>query len=77
MQFLYHTLFDKVFNDLQDKNTGRCKKTGKSYGEVMPFFVLVLDKMCIMLDAHGDTKVVILADKKRHNEMEFDWYVIF
>ena len=76
-QFCWYTLVEKNFNNLQDKSTGRCKKTGKSFGEVVPFFVLGLDDMCIMLDSCSDSKVIVLADKKKHEEMMAGWYVIF
>ena len=76
-QFCWYTLVEKTFNNLQDKSTGRCKKTRKTFGEVVPFFVLGLDDMCIMLDSCSDSKVIVLADKKKHEEMMAGWYVIF
>ena len=44
-QFLWHTLVEKVFNNLQDKNTVWCKNNGKIFGEVIPFLGLGRDEM--------------------------------
>jgi hypothetical protein len=51
---------------LRETNIGLCKKSGKTFGEVMAHFIIGLDEMCIMSDAHGDCYVIAASDKKKH-----------
>jgi hypothetical protein len=60
---------DEVYDYLRKKNTRLCQKTGKTFCEVMPEFLLGLDKMCLMSDAHGDLQVVASADKKKQEKL--------
>ena len=52
-QYRWHWAVDEVYDYLRKKNTGLCQKTGKTFGEVMREFLLDLDEMCLMSDAHG------------------------
>ena len=68
-QFRWHRLIDKEYEHLREVNTGRCRKTNKLFGEVMHHFIIGLDEMCIMSDAHGDLRVVACAQKKKHEKL--------
>jgi hypothetical protein len=64
-QYHWHWAVDEVHDYLWKKNTGLYQKTGKTFGEVMPEFLLGLDKMCLMSDAHGNLRVVASVNKKK------------
>ena len=51
---------------------GICKKTGKTFGELMQHFVLILDEACIMADAGGNIKIIGAADRKKHENIFAD-----
>jgi hypothetical protein len=68
-QYRWHRAVDKLYDFLRTNNTGLCKLTGKSFGEVMPDFLIGLDEMCLMSDAHGDLRVVASADKKKQEKL--------
>jgi hypothetical protein len=57
-QYRWHKVVDEVYNYLRTNNTGMCQKSGKTFGEVMPHFLIGLDEMCLMSDSHGDLRVV-------------------
>lgn len=59
---------DMLYRDLETKNTGLCKKSNKSFPWVMEHFIIGLDEMCLMSDAHGDLRVIAAADKKKHEK---------
>ncbi len=50
-------------------NTGLCQLTGKSFGEVMLDFLIGLDEMCLMSDAHSSLCILTRADKKRQDKL--------
>jgi hypothetical protein len=50
-------------------NTGLCKWSGKSFSEVMGHFIVGLDEMCLMSDAHGHLRVFGSANKKKHEKL--------
>eukprot|EP00957_Ditylum_brightwellii_P008027 609012-Ditylum_brightwellii.AAC.1 len=54
---------------MRETNIGLCKKSGKSFGEVMAHFINGLDEMCIMSDAHGDLHVIGSFDKKKYEKL--------
>ena len=61
-----------MFNDMRRKNGGICKKTGKTFIELMHHFVLGLDEACIMADAGGNIKIIGAADRKKHENILAD-----
>ncbi len=54
---------------MRTKNTGLCKLSGKSFGEIMPNFIVGLDEMCLMSDCHGDLRVFAAANKKKQEKL--------
>jgi hypothetical protein len=68
-QFRWHTAVDNEFKFLREKNIGLCQKSGKTFGEVMAHFIIGLDEMCIMSDAHGTLTVIGSFDKKKHEKL--------
>lgn len=53
---------------LREKNTGKCRKTGKSFGEVMHHFVVGGDETCVMANHAGDVKIIGSVDVKKHEK---------
>jgi hypothetical protein len=68
-QFCWHCIVDEEYNLLRTSNTGLCKRSGKSFGEVVGHFIAGLNEMCLMSDAHGDLRVFGSADKKKHEKL--------
>ena len=68
-QYRWHRLVDHEYDRLRDLNKGRCKKSGKLFGEVMHHFIIGLDEMCLMSDQHGDLRVVAAAEKRNHEKV--------
>ena len=50
-------------------NTGRCKKSNLRFEEVIHYFFVGLDEMCLMSDAHGNLQVVAAANKKKQEKL--------
>ena len=68
-QYRWHRAVDEVYDFMRTKNTRLCKLSGKSIGEVMPNFIVGLDKMCLMSDCHGNIRVFAAADKKKQEKL--------
>jgi hypothetical protein len=68
-QYHWHRAVDEVFQYLRVNNTGLCQLSGKTFGEVMPNFIIGLDEMCLMSDAHGNLRVFASADKKKQEKL--------
>jgi len=68
-QYRWHIAVDNEYKFLRETNIGLCKKSGKTFGEVMAHFIIGLDEMCIMSDSHGDCYVIAASDKKKHEKL--------
>jgi hypothetical protein len=68
-QYRWHRTVQEVYNLMQTKNTGLCKLLGKSFGEIMPHFIIGLDERCLMSDCHSDLRVFAAADKKKQEKL--------
>ena len=64
-QYRWHSLVDDIYKQMSEKNTGVCAVTGKTFGEVMPHYVVGLDEMCLMGDVHGSCGIIGSMDKKK------------
>jgi hypothetical protein len=51
---------------LHRMNTGVCRVTGKTFGELIDYFAAGADEACLMADQHGNVKIIGAADKKKH-----------
>ena len=68
-QYCWHRAVDEVCDLMRTKNTGLCKLLGKSFGELMPHFIIGLDEMCLMSDCHSDLPVFAASDKKKQEKL--------
>ncbi len=67
--YRWHCAVDEVYDLMRTKNTGLCKLSGKSFGEIMPHFIINLDEMCLMSDCHGDLRVFAASEKKKQEKL--------
>ena len=67
-QWRWHVVVEEQYKFLRETNIGICKKSGKTFGEVMAHFIIGLDEMCIMSDAHGNLKVIGAFDRQKHEK---------
>ena len=58
-----------MYDLMRTKNTGLCKLSGKSFGGLMPHFIIGLDEMCLMSDCHGNLRVFAASDKKKQEKL--------
>ena len=63
-QFRSHNTYESCLDLLKKRNTGVCKKSGKSFGEVMHHFIIGGDESCFMASVNGDFRVIGLRNKK-------------
>jgi hypothetical protein len=68
-QYHWHCAVDEVYNFLRTKNTGLCKPSGKSFGKVMPNFIIGLNEMCLMSNCYGNLQVFAVANKKKQENL--------
>ena len=68
-QYRWHRLVDEEYARLRATNTGPCRKTGKTFGEIIQHFIWGLDEMCLLSDHHGTLYVVACAQKKKHEKL--------
>ena len=64
--------YRKALDYLRKHNTGVCRKTGKSFGEIIDHFVVGADEACLMTDNHGNFRIIGAADKKKHERKASD-----
>ena len=53
---------------LREHNTGVCKLTGKTFGELIAHFIVGGDEACFMANAHGGAKVIGSADIRKQEK---------
>ena len=58
-----------MFNDLRKKDVAVCKKTAKTFGELMQNFVLGLDEACIMSYDGRNIRIIGAANRKQHEKI--------
>ena len=65
-QFRWLTNVEHAVNFLREKNTGRCTKTGKTFGELIEHFIIGGDETCLMANADGKLKILGEVGKRKH-----------
>ncbi len=68
-QYRWHCAVDEVYDFMRTKNTGLCKLLGKSFGEIMPHFIIGLNEMCLMSDCHSGLCVFAASYKKKQGKL--------
>ena len=65
-QFRWHTTYDGALNDLRRLNTGLCRLTGKTFGELIRYFITGGDETCFMACELGSVTVIGSDGRKKH-----------
>ena len=71
-QYCWRKTVDKALDLLRDKNTGLCRKSGKSFGELIQHFVIGGDETCLPADADVDVKIIGEFGKIKHEKLAGD-----
>jgi hypothetical protein len=65
-QWLWMSNIKEALDFLRRMNTSEYRVTGKTFGELIDYFVVRADEACLMADQHGNVKIIGAADKKKH-----------
>ena len=72
-QYRWFKNYEKALTFLREKNTGLCRLTGKSFGELIDYFVCGADETCMAFDDQGNLKVYGEAGRKKHEKKAGDF----
>jgi hypothetical protein len=72
-QYRWFKLYGRALRYLREKNTGVCRLTGKSFGELIDHFIVGGDETCLMADADGDLKILGEVGRKKHERKVADF----
>jgi hypothetical protein len=64
--------FVEALDFLRRENSGLCKTSGKTFGELIDYFVVGADETCMMSDGNGNVKIVAAASKRKHERLVSD-----
>ena len=64
-QYRWHMMIESCYAELRQHNTGLCKHSGKTFGEVIEHFIWGGDETCLLASA-GDVHIIGDKDKKKH-----------
>ena len=67
-QYRWHQIVENALNFLRTRNTGVCRQTGKTFGELLHHFIVVGDETSL-IGNHGETKVIAARDRKKHEKI--------
>lgn len=67
-QYRWFKLYQKGLQLLREKNTGVCRVTGKTFGELIHHFIIGGDETCFLANGDGDLCVIGDAKKRRHDK---------
>ena len=70
-QFRWHHTYEQALNLLRARNTGVCKETGKTFGEVIHHFIIGGDETG-MSGSDGNVEIVGSVEKKKHEATNMD-----
>ena len=71
-QFRWHMTYDGALNDLRRLNTGVCRLTGKTFGELIHYFIMGGDKTCFMACELRSVTVIFSSGRKKHEKKTCD-----
>ena len=67
-QFRWFNTYADALNFLREKNTGRCRKTGKTFGELIIYFIVAGDESGFIANADGTLRIVGDRKKRKHEK---------
>jgi hypothetical protein len=63
---------EEGLNFLRTHNTGLCKRSGKTFGEVVDHFVVGYDEANMIANADGTVKIVDEFGRRKHEKIVSD-----
>jgi len=67
-QFRWHTTYEHALNELRRLNTGVCRLTGKTFGEVIHHFITGGNETCFSASEDRSVRVIASANKTKHEK---------
>ena len=67
-QFRWFKQYEDALNFLRQKNTGVCPRTGKTFGELIPYFIVGGDESGFIANADGTVRIVGDRSKSKHEK---------
>jgi hypothetical protein len=72
-QYRWHQTYKHSLDDLRHKNTGVCRISGKTFGELIHCFITAGDETNLMTsDDNGGVKVIGAANRQKHEKKSAD-----
>jgi hypothetical protein len=72
-QFRWHVTCEGALNVLRERNTGKCRLSGKTLNELIQYFISGGDETCFMACEEGTVRVMIgSAGRKKHEKKTND-----
>jgi hypothetical protein len=67
-QFRWFKQYEDALNFLRQKNTGVCRRTGKTFGELIAYFIVGGDESGFIANADGTVRIVGDRSKSKHEK---------
>jgi hypothetical protein len=67
-QYRWFKLVEKAYCILREKNTGVCRRTGKSFGELIEHFIIGGDETNLIADADGTMRIIGEFGRRKHEK---------
>ena len=67
-QFRWFKQYEDALNFLRQKNTGVCRRTGKTFGELIAYFIVGGDESGFIANSNGTVRIVGDRSKSKHEK---------
>ena len=71
-QYRWFKTVDQAFKFLRENNTGLCRRTGLTFGEVMEHFIISGDETNLIANADGEMKTIGEFGRRKHEKKVSD-----
>ena len=71
-QYRWNKTYESAFSDLRRLNTGLCRLTGKSFGELIHHFITGGNENCFQAYEQGKISVIDSTGRKKHKKKTCD-----
>ena len=71
-QYRWHKTINYAYGELRQRNTEVCRKSGKTFGEMIKHFIIGGDESCFMASVNGDCRVIGSVGKAKHERNIMD-----
>ena len=72
-QYRWRKRYKNGLKFLREKNTGLCKMSGKTFGEIMEHFIVGGDETNLIADADGNMKIMAEFGRPKHEKLAGDF----